>query len=237
MTVPRPYPDYFPYGISERVPLMQYAADVNLGEPYVCRFGAPLALSTTGILVTPALTTGVVNTFTTVSATPLLNGGMVPFSSLTKRDGWGRGLTFVADGAGARTITVDGYDYLGSAMRWTGALNGTTPVPVAKAFAWITSIAFGAAADTVIVSVGYNNVLGLPYAGQAMTLEMKNGALSANAGTFVAALADATTATATNADVRGTYLPVTVIPDGVNTFEMFYATRAGNLHGNAQFAA
>lgn len=237
MTVPTVVPDYRPYGIPVAVRNMAYAAEVNLGVPFYCNLGAPLALSTTGILVTPALTTGVVNTFTLTTATPILNNGLVPVHSLTKQTGFGRGLTFVADGAGTRTITVDGYDYLGQAMRWTGALNGTTPVPCPKAFAWLTSISFGAAADTVIVSVGYNNVFGLPYAFQALDVEMKNGAVAANAGTFVAALADATAATATNADVRGTYLPVTVLPDGTNTFEVAYFPRQGNLHGNAQFSA
>lgn len=237
MTVPLVTPDYLPYGIPVAVRNMMYAAEVNLGVPFYMNLGAPLALSTTAILVTPALTTGVVNTFTLVSATPILLNGLVPVHSLTKATGWGRGLTFVADGAGTRTITVDGYDYLGQSMRWTGALNGTTPVPCPKAFRWLTSISFGAAADTVIVSVGYNNVFGLPFAFQALSVEMKNGAVAANAGTFVAALADATAATATNADVRGTYLPVTVIPDGTNTFEVAYMPRQGNLHGNAQFSA
>lgn len=230
------YADYYPFGVSVAVRNLEYAADVNIGQPYVCYLGAPLALSTTGVLVTPALTTGVVNTFTLTSATPISNGGLIPHDSLTRRRGWGRGLTFVADGAGTRTITVDGYDYLGQAMRWTGALNGTTPVPCPKAFQWVTSISFGAAADTVVVSVGWNNVFGLPYTIQSLVSEIKNGAIAANAGTIVAGLAEGTAATATNADVRGTYLPVTVIPDGTNTFEIYYTPRRGNLHGAAQFS-
>lgn len=236
MVTARNYPDYFPYGVSVAVRNLEYAVDVNIGLPYVCNLGAPLALSTTGVLVTPAMTTGVVNTYTLTSATAISNGGLIPHSSTTKRDGWGRGLTFVADGASTRTITVDGYDYLGQAMRWTGALNGTTPVPCPKAFQWVYSISFGANADTVIASVGYNNVFGLPYTLVQNIAENKNYAVAANAGTFVAGLVEGTAATATNADVRGTYLPVTVIPDGTNIFEVIYEPRRGNLHGAAQFS-
>jgi hypothetical protein len=79
--------------------------------------------------------------------------------------------------------------------------------------------------------------MGLPEKGKAMVNEIKNNAASANAGTFVAGLANATTPTGTNADVRGTYLPVTVLPDGTNTFEVRYVADTSNLHGNAQFAA
>lgn len=237
MVTARNYPDYFPYGVSVGVRNLEYAVDVNIGLPYVCNLGAPLALSTTGLLVTGALTTGVAATFTLVSTLPILLGGLVPHDSLTKRGGWGRGLTVVADAASTRTITIDGYDYLGQAMRWTGVVNGTTPVPVAKAFQWLTSIAFGASADVVSISVGYNNVFGLPYTLVQSIAENKNYAAAANAGTFTAGLVEGTASTATNADVRGTYLPVTVIPDGTNIFEVIYQPRRGNLHGAAQFSA
>lgn len=237
MVTARNYPDYFPYGVSVAVRNLEYAVDVNIGLPYVANLGAPLALSTTGILVTGAMTTAVAMTYTLTSATPILLGGLVPHDSLTKRSGWGRGLTFVADAASTRTITVDGYDYLGQAMRWTGALNGTTPVPCPKAFQWVYSIVFGASADVVSASVGWNNVFGLPYTLVQSIAENKNYAVAANAGTFVAGLVEGTAATATNADVRGTYLPVTVIPDAVNIFEVIYEPRRGNLHGAAQFSA
>lgn len=237
MVTARNYPDYFPYAVSVAVRNLEYAADVNIGLPYVCNLGAPLALSTTGLLVTGALTTGVVQTFTLVSTVPILLGGLVPHDSLTKRGGWGRGLTFVADAACTRTITVDGYDYLGQLMRWTGTVNGTTPVPCPKAFQWLTSISFGASADVVSISVGYNNVFGLPYTLVQSIAENKNYAVAANAGTFTAGLVEGTAATATNADVRGTYLPATVIPDGTNIFEVIYEPRRGNYHGAAQFSA
>jgi len=113
-------------------------------------------------------------------------------------------------------------------------INGTTAVLGLKAFAWISSVVFSSSTDTTTVNLGYRDCFGLPFAGDAMITEMKNGAAAANAGTFVAALADATAETNTNADARGTYLPVTVIPDGTNTFTVIYALRRNNLHGNAR---
>lgn len=237
----RNYPDYFPYALPVAVRNLVYAVDVNIGLPYYCNFGAPLALSNNGILNTVVMVNGsavTVNTFTSGagSATAIGYNGMVPFNSTTKFSGWGRGLRAVASSTNTRTMTVTGYDYLGQKMVEVLTLNSGTPVLGLKAFAWIESIVFSSASDTTTVDVGWTNLFGLPYALQALDVEMKNGAVAANAGTFVAALGDATAATGTNADVRGTYLPATVLPDGTNTFEVAYFPRPGNLHGNAQYA-
>lgn len=237
----RPYADYFPFGVSLRVPSMQYAADVTLNGPYCCKFGAPLALATDGILNDCLMVSGsavTVNTFTAGagSATAIGYNGLVPFDSTTIRNGWGRNVTAVASSTNTRVMTVTGYDYLGSKMVEAITLSSGSPVAGKKAFAWIESISFASASDTTTVDVGYGNIFGLPYALNALDVEIKNDAIAANAATMVAALADATAATATNADVRGTYLPVTVIPDGANTFEIWYIPRRMNLHGNAQYA-
>lgn len=234
MVTARNYPDYFPYGVSVGVRNLEYAADVNIGVPYLCNFGAPLALNAAGVLVTGALTTGVAGTFTAAAA-QVLNGGLVPHDSLTKRNGWGRALTYVASAASTRVVTVTGFDYLGQKMQEQITLNGTTPVLGVKAFQWIDNILFAASADVVSVNVGFGNVFGLPYTFQALSIEVKDFAVAANAGTFVAGLVEGTAATISNADVRGTYLPITVIPDGVHIFEIAYWPRRGNLHGAAQF--
>lgn len=243
MTATRPYPSYFPYAIPVAVRNLEYAADVNIGLPYVCRFGAPLALDADGIVDGATMVNGsafTLSTFTSGAAatdgTNIAYNGMVPFSSTTKFDGWGRNVTVVADGANTRVLTVTGYDYLGQLMKESLTINGTTTVQGLKAFAWISSISISSSTDTTVVDIGWGNKFGLPYAGNAMVTEMKNDALAANAGTFTGALADATAATATNADVRGTYLPATVLPDGTNTFEITYMPRRGNLHGNAQYS-
>lgn len=235
------YGTYFPYGTSVAVRNMQYAADVPPNGLYLARFGAPLALSANGLMASAVMVNGSAVTITTVqagagSATAIGYNGMVPFDSTTVFGGWGRNITAVASAANARVLTVTGYDYLGQLMKENLTMNGTTTVQGLKAFAWVTSLSWASDTDTTTVNVGWGNKFGLPYAGQSMLLEQKNGAVAANAGTFTAALADATTATATNADVRGTYLPVTVIPDGTNTFEVLYGVRDMNLHGNAQYS-
>lgn len=237
----RPYADYFPYGLSMRVPSLQYAADVTLNGPFCCNFGAPLALSANGILAAGVMVNGSAVTFNTVgagagTATVIGYNGLVPFDSTTIRNGWGRNITAVASAANARTLTVTGYDYLGSKLVEVLTMNGTTTVQGLKAFQWIESLVFSSDTDTTTVNVGWGNKLGLPYAGNAMDVEIKDGAVAANAGTFTAALADATAETSTNADVRGTYLPVTVIPNGSVVFELWYMPRRGNLHGNARYA-
>jgi hypothetical protein len=179
-----------------------------------------------------------VNSFTggAGSATAIGYNGMVPFDSTTKRSGWGRSVSFVASGANARTATVTGYDYLGSKVVEVITLNGTTTVHSLKAFQWIESVVFSSDSDTTTVNMGWGNKFGLPYTGQSMVNEVKNGAVAANAGTFTAGLTEGTAETSTNADVRGTYLPVTVLPDGSNTFEILYTLRRGNLHGASRYA-
>lgn len=234
------YPDYFPRRVNMRVPNLSYVADMSDAGGGIQRinFGAVPALSTTYFASAVLSTTGVALSLT-VAAGTILNSGVVPGMPVGSTVGtarWGRGLTFVGDGASTRTITLYGWDYLGQRVKWTGALNGTTAVPVTKAFAYLDTVSFGAAADTVSVSIGYNNVLGLPYQSSNMLSEMKNDAVAANAGTFVAAvLTDPQTAT--TGDPRGTYLPVTVIPDGTNTFQILVNINVTkkNLHGVAHF--
>lgn len=234
------YPDFFPRRINQRVPNLQYVADLSDAGAglYRINFGAVPALSTTYFASAVLSTTGVALSLS-VAAGTILNSGIVPGmpnGSTVGTARWGRGITFVGDGASTRTITLTGYDYLGQKIVWTGALNGTTPVLVTKAFAYLESTVFGAAADTVSVSMGYNNVLGLPYQTANMVSEMKNDIVAANAGTFVGAVYT-DPQTATTGDPRGTYLPVTVLPDGTNTFSIVVnaAVSRKNLHGVAHY--
>lgn len=236
-----PEMDYLPRAIPMRVPACEYAVSSDMDNRFhTVELNAPLALSAAGLLAAGVMVNGSAVTFNTLgataSATVIGNFGLVPFDSLTvARKGYGRNITVVASAANTRTLTVTGYDYLGSKMQETLTINGTTTVQGLKAFFWIESLVFSSSSDTTTVNVGWGNVFGLPFAGESMISEIKNGAVAANAGTFTAALATATAATATNADVRGTYLPATVIPDGVNNFKVVYNKRASNLHGNAQF--
>jgi len=242
MTVARPYAEYFPYGVNLRVPNCGFAADIELGQAfYVANFGAPLALSASGLIAAVQMVNGSAVTVSTFvadvgDATNIGYNGMVPYTSTTRRDGWGRNVSMIASTTNTRVASVVGYDYLGQRMQENITLTSASTVQGLKAFAWIVSVSFATAADTTTVNVGWGNRLGLPYAANSMINETKNGFLAANGGTFVAALADATAATATNADTKGTYLPVTVIPDGTNTFEIAMMLRRGNLHGNAAYA-
>lgn len=238
----QPFADYFPKGISLYVPNCEYAIDSDINNrEHVAEFLNVLALDADGILDGVQMVNGsavTVTSFTSgaASATEIAYYGMVPFSSTSVFKGWGRNVTVIASGANTRVMTVTGYDYLGQKMVENITLNGNNTVQGLKAFAWILSVSFSSDTDTTTVDVGWGNKLGLPFAGEAMVVEIKNGAVAANAGTFVAALADATTPTATNADTRGTYLPATVLPDGSNDFKILYMKRSGNLHGNAQFS-
>lgn len=226
------YATYYPRRINLYVASCSFAADhsngpANTASPYRVQLGAVPALSTTVFASAfGPLTTGVAATLSVANGN-LLNQGQV-LDPATCR--WGRGLQFVASAASTRTITVAGWDYLGQRQTWTGVLNGTTPVLCPKAFAWIDSVIFGASADVVTVSIGTTNVLGLPFAAETLLNEIKNGTVAANAGTFTG-WDQTAVQTATTGDTKGTYLPVTVIPNGVVTFEVLVMLKETQLHG------
>ena len=226
---------YYPRRVNLRVPNMQYAAEINLGAPYVCNFGAPLALSTTYFASAATMVNGSAVTLQ-VSDGTILNNGLVPGTSASVPTLWGRGLTLVASSTNTRAVTITGYDYLGQKLVRTSTMTSGTPIAIAAAFMWVESIVFASASDTTTVDVGYNNVFGLPFKGMQMTNEVKNEAAAANAGTFTAGLVSTTTPTATTADVRGTYLPSTVLPDGTNRFQITYFPDYSQLHGSAQYS-
>lgn len=117
----------------------------------------------------------------------------------------------IVDAAGAATavLTVTGTDVYGIPMSEAITLNGTTAVSGKKAFKTITRIAASAAATDFFVGTG--DVFGLPIRANSRNyvLTAWDGAF-VTTGTFVAA--DATTATTTTGDVRGTY----AVPDAAD---------------------
>jgi hypothetical protein len=117
----------------------------------------------------------------------------------------------IVDAAGAATavLTVTGTDVYGIPMSEAITLNGTTAVAGKKAFKTITRIAASAAATDFFVGTG--DVFGLPIDANTRNYVSTawNGAF-VTTGTFVAA--DATTATTTTGDVRGTY----AVPDAAD---------------------
>lgn len=217
---------FYPSRINLRVPSKAYTGNIEGAGIIYVNYGAPAALNDT--LIFSAQSVAVAGTF--VPADPLVQ-------TEAAMGRYGRGLRLVASGAYAGVVTIRGRDYLGATMREDITANGTTPVLGLKAFRYVDSITFSTTAGATTINLGVTNLFGVPEKLVANVHEMKNGATTANAGTFVAGLANATAATATNADVRGTYLPVTVLPNGTNTFELRYIADQTNLHGNAQFNA
>ena len=150
----------------------------------------------------------------------------------------GRNVTCVSAGAGdtTQTITVRGFDMYGNAMTETLALNGTTPRAGVKAFYRVTRVSINAA-SAGNVSVGFGNVLGLPFFLPNSTFilrEISNGAVAV-AGTVVAGLSVQTVSTATTADVRGTYAPNAANDGSIGT-ALLVAGVDPTFLGNPQFA-
>ena len=232
----RRLPSYFPQRVNMRVPAMRGVGQmVGLGTDIIAaELGAPVALNLAGILA--AISSAATPTFpkTAFAATYLETNAVMGI--------WGRNVSVtasVATGGTSLVANIVGRDYLGQKMVEAVTVangDGTTPVQGKKAFKYVDSIVVATSpAAAGNITVGFGNVLGLPYKFMQIVTEMKNGIVAANAGTFVAGLATGTAATAANADVRGTYLPLTVIPDGVTTFALRYVADNSNGHGNAQF--
>ena len=160
----------------------------------------PATLSATAVCAAQAVAAAGNATINGASA----SGGVATFD-------YARAVSVVSSNAGdtTQTVTVTGTDYYGQAQTETIALNGTTSVDGDKTFKTITQVAVSAAL-TGNLSVGNNDIFGLPYritdAGYLFRTGWA-GAVADNAGTFVAA--DTATATATTGDVRGTFKPTT----------------------------
>lgn len=219
-------PSYFPQGAKLRVRDMTMFANVQGDSCIYCDLGQPVAAGQPVVTAQSIATTAPITTLDPTFT-----------ASDTQMTRWGRAVQLVASGAATAVMQVRGRDYLGSAMREDITLNGTTPVVGKKAFRYIDSITPAAGTAATTVSATLANVFGLPYKFLALELESKNGHPAANPGTFVAGLQTGVPSTSTTADVRGTYAPATVLPDGVNSFFLRYYADHNNGHGNAQFFA
>jgi hypothetical protein len=146
-------------------------------------------------------------------------------------------LTVATTNHSARTFTVYGTDEYGNAMVENIAGPNANTVSGIKAFARVTRVAVDGALATNGVSVGYGTTLGLPLAvrkAAQVIRESLDGAV-ATAGTFAYALQNVA-ATATNADVRGTYIPNSA-PDGARGFSIAVMLTDPSDIGFAQFTA
>ena len=133
---------------------------------------------------------------------------------------------------------IKGYDFYGNPMSQllTGA--SATVATTTKAFMSVVSIVpNGAVASTV--TAGSADVFGLPVcvidAGYVAHAAWNN-ALTADAGTFVAAV-QTSPATTTTGDVRGTYKPSTGASDGTKRLVLTVALSSLNIGGSSQTIA
>lgn len=217
-------PSYFPQRVSTRVNKMQYVDNIEGEAMKVIDLFAPNALNDTFLLTAASMAAAAdFVTFTGEQSEKNMNR-------------WGRSVSLTASGVTSAVVTVRGRDHLGVLMREDVTLNGTTRVETLKAFRFVDRITVPLVAATTL-NVGIGNRLGIAYKLLRMEVELKDKQLSANAGTFTPGLPTPTTPTATNADVRGTYLPVTVVPNGVVTFEIRGYVDKENIHGNKHFFA
>jgi len=220
-------PSFFPRRLSQYVPAMQYASDVNMSGDTRVSFGAPAIASATFLLSARDVSAGA-----TIQASSLLTDTMV--------EPWGRCLQVVLSGAGTGTITIDGWDYLGQPMSENIALNGATPVVGVKAFKYIRQVTWPTV-GAVTMNLGNHDKLGLPYKCIKCLSEEFAGAIVSTLGVLVtASLTDPATATTT--DTRGTYDPQSTL-NGTSTLTASFlfandvnASNNGGLHGIAHFA-
>lgn len=221
---------FFPTRLSSRVPNMTLVGGTEMGSPVVyANYGSPSAADAA------IGSAGMVLNGQDISSAGSATTFLATFTqALSQMSPYGRCLWFAASGASTAAVTVTGRDYLGNRMTDQRSLNGTSTVIGSKAFRSVERIAWEAG-GSVTMNVGVSNSFGLPFMFVALQLELKNSLVAANAGTIVAGAA--AQAAATSLDPRGRYTPVTVLPDGTNTFELYYYANRNNLHGPAPFAA
>lgn len=144
-----------------------------------------------------------------------------------------RGL--VAAWTNTAVLTFEGLDAYGQKVVEKSA-SGTS-FTGKKAFAKVTKIT--TSADVTGLTVGTAaGVIGLPvYLPTAgyVNAELQDGATVGSAGTFAAGLAVNTPATATNADIRGTYTP-NAAPDGAKSLSIVVNLPDPTFLGNPQYA-
>lgn len=216
---------HFLDGVNNFVPDMQYHSDVGTdGITKQYTKTAPTTASATAILSAQSIATA-------GAATAFVAG----FDN-TKMGQWGRAVQIVLSGAGTPTVDIRGRDYLGAPMRETLTGAGTTPVIGKKAFKYIDSVTWTAVAATTM-NVGNIDIFGLPFCADALLQERVSDAVTANAGTFVAAV-KTDPATATTGDTRGTYAPhANNAANGSRTYQLVFSCDKNKLHGVKQYYA
>ncbi len=188
--------------------------------------GSPLVADVDRICEAQDLSSGGAAVLTVPAGVDLSTGaGAAPF---------GRCLTVdVSAGTSTKVVTITGTNYLGDVIVENITLNGTTVVPGVKAFATVTAVSVSGDTDGDLI-VGDAVILGLPIFIEDVdewVTELEDGA-TASAGTFVAGVS--TAPTATTGDVRGTYSPNSA-PDGAKHFVLYMTIADPTFTGATDF--
>lgn len=216
--------EFFPRRINQHVPDCNYAADVRKGG------GGKITIPAMPVAATEAIATGI-DISAIVVKLPIVTVETFEFSDMGK---FGRNLLVKASGASTVDVTINGQDFFGQKMSEEFTLNGTTDVVGIKAFTSVDSISVPVGSG-VTVSIGYGDVLGLPYRLVDVYTELVDGDETADAGAFIVGV---DLQAVDSADPRGTYTPhVNNVPDGAREWAVNGLWFEGNLHGNAQFSA
>jgi hypothetical protein len=188
----------------------------------IVSLGAPDTADADGYVVSQNLTAAGVFSVNTTAAAAIAAAALVGVADVPRN--------VVAAWTNTAVITVTGTDEYGNVVRESSA-SGTT-FAGKKAFKTITGISVSA--DVTGLTVGTGDVLGLPFrlpgTGHVMR-ELQDGA-AATAGTTVAAVDSA--ATATTGDVRGTYDPNAAC-DGSKSFQLVVLSADPTDLGVSQF--
>lgn len=222
-------PVFFPQRLSQYVPAMRYASDVNMhGGISRISFGSPALAAAAGIQFAA--------THDVSAAGTLYAADM----SITTADApWGRSVYVDLSGAGTGNVDFYGWDYLGQYMIERIALNGTTLVAGNKAFYRMDKIVYPTV-GAVTLETGFGTKLGLPYKAIKVLSEEEDGAIKSTLGTLATpVLTDPQTIS--TGDPRGTYIPNTTL-DGtkVVTATVLFdntvnSSNNGGLHGIAHY--
>jgi hypothetical protein len=171
-----------------------------MGRVYVWDI-APLTLQAAGLAASQNPGSGASFTLTAgTGVTTTTNGNGVTRYILD----CARTVTITAAGANTATYTITGYDLYGQLMTETVAAPSTSTVSSAKMFKSVVSVTnANATASTNGVTVGYGDIVGLPY--RVTTRDYVYFNYNATVGLLAAiTVADTTSpATATTGDVRG----------------------------------
>ena len=195
-----------------------------VGVPLVLiNLGAPDVADPNGYVETQNLTSAGVFSVSTTAAAALAAAALAGTADVPRN--------VVAAWTGTAVLTITGTDKNGNVLVESSA-SGTS-LAGKKAFKTVTNVS--SSANITSLTVGTGDVLGLPVflPGTGYVLRELQDGVAPTAGTVVAGVA--TAATATTGDVRGTYDPNAAC-DGAKAFQLIAALGDASNAGVAQYA-